>query len=189
MVNSTLVTSHPFLSTKHVGALRQAIDAVAEGHHLTQAPCLSVGVSGGAPQERFLYSVAIDAKGHGEYRLVDQMKGRPAVNAEFRVPGRDITQLFKFLRTTEVLDRAQAKQFTPDSLVGFVSVRHGEAENRILFNVWDRAPDGWKDPRWVSLHIEAAALYVDPETVPNGLVQVFENVSAAARRSRKHPID
>lgn len=185
MTNYGAAAARPALRAQDFSVLQRAIDDAAAGVRTLPEPLvLTVGVSGGAPSERFLYTVKLDGAGRGEYRLVDELNDQELVSAPLTVGDDDVARIFGLLRTTAVLEPARPHTFPPDALVGFVTVRAGKAESRTLFPVLDAAPGADEDTQLVALPSEGEALRVDPDQVPGELIAVFGAMTAIARSAR-----
>jgi hypothetical protein len=183
MMGNVGVASQLSLRPEEAGQLRRAVAAVARGQarHPAQTS-VEVGVSGGAPSERFLCLVKIDGEGGGEVRLLDEMNGRGPEQRELRAGSDEAARIFGRLESLlPEFEPNRAPGFVPDSLVGFVIVRAGELENRTCFAV-SSAPFETRAARGlVPIAAMDDSLRVDPEQVPSGVIQLFEEMTRLAR--------
>lgn len=168
---------YPPLRDDQVEQLQQAL--MGGGENLPGPDTsVTIGVSGGPPSQRYVFMVRLDGEGTCEYRFQDDLGGRAPEQKTFSVPSGEAARIFSLL---EPLVRPGSKQlFDPDSLVGFVTLRAGRLESKTIFPVWEPEEDT-AGRGTVALPTTADALLIDPEQAPEGLADLFAEMTSLTR--------
>lgn len=177
------VTVRPPLRGDELGYLRDAIARPGVPAGGGAHPSVTIGVSGGAPSERYLLTMQLDGSGEGRFRYLDELAGPGEQKRDFSASPADTARIFGLLEP--LVEPAPRTLFDPDSLVGFVTLRAGSLECRTVFPVWE-AEDAAPAAR-VRLAAADQSLCVDPRQTPDGLTDLFAEMSSLLHRTRPHP--
>ncbi|HEX6888580.1 MAG TPA: hypothetical protein VF143_10790 [Candidatus Nanopelagicales bacterium] len=106
---------------------------------------VSFEVTGGAPGERLEYRIAVHGDGSTERQSVDELRGVERVSAQRVVDPQLSARVFAAAEESGLLDdRAPVFSDTvvpPDTIVGIVTVRAGDAVRRVIVPVADPADE------------------------------------------------
>lgn len=181
----------PPLQDADIGALRRAIARVRDpGEHADPGPAdadepvsVTVGVSGGAPSERYLFMVRLQGTGRAEFRFLDEVGDRRERAQEFHVPPHQTARIFGLLEPL-VAPRPRSL-YTPDSLVGFVTLRAGRLETQTTFPVHE-TPPGDAGEAMVELRTADDVMHVEADEMagelPSLLAELFAEMSSLVQR-------
>lgn len=174
--------ARPPLHPADIGALRDAVARVAEAPESAPAPAdtvasVTVGVSGGAPSQRYELVVSLNGTGEARYRFLDEMRQqRERRDEQFFVSPEETARIFGLL--DRFVTPPPRELYTPDSLVGFVTVRAGRLEAQTRFPVRE-ARGGVTPESAVRLGATDEALHVEPGKIAEGFTPVLTRLFGA----------
>jgi hypothetical protein len=178
MSDFTNTVVRPPLRVEEHDAVRAALAGAARRAPGEPPVSVTIGVSGGAPSERYLFMVRLNGAGEGQFRFLDEVTKREEPEVGFRVPAQDIARIFGLVEA--LVEPMGRELYDPDSLVGFVTVRAGKLESQTRFPVHEAGGGG--PANTVALPATDDALRVDPQQVPDGLTSLFAEMTSLVER-------
>ena len=166
----------------------QRLRTVADGvHDLSDAEGVrvSVEVFGGAPGERYEYSLTVGADGTAVRRLVDELGSpeEPVRNASAVVDADLVTGVFAAARDAGLLEDAapalaqEGGQILPDTLVAIITVRDGNAVRRVVLPATEPTAEGLPGAREVDVPLSTTMrLPAEPARTLSPLLSALRRV-------------
>ena len=107
--------------------LRESIRKVAEHEGVNNNDVLlSLQVSGGSPDEAYIFSLTATGQGIVTYEYSDKMRGVETQTGQVTLEDEELANLFKSIVTSGVLDIVQSPaSFIPDTTVGRLEISNG----------------------------------------------------------------